>query len=140
VCGLALDGGGEGTPESGVLLSGAADCEVHEVFARRFALCGIWGREISSLCRIRGCSLAGNVRAGINLDGLERGEHGDFIPNLASDCTICGGGKGIDLRRTIVAWPVCPPMSNGIREDASSSHNNTVGNNADGGALPPTIP
>jgi hypothetical protein len=51
---------------------------------------------------VRGCSLAGNGKAGIFLDRHRRGKFGDFIPNLITNCIVYGGGKGIDCFGTTV--------------------------------------
>jgi hypothetical protein len=63
---------------------------------------GIWLRNNAFLCEISGCSLAGNRGANIYIDHLSRGDFGDFIPNLVTNCIIYGGGKGIDIDRAIV--------------------------------------
>ena len=92
----------DGAVGTGVLLDGAGDCRIIDVFCAGFEQHGIWVRNSSFLCEIRGCSLAGNGVANLFLDGLERGSYGDYIPNLVTNCTIYGGGKGIDCNRTIV--------------------------------------
>jgi len=100
-------------PGSGIVLDDCGDCKVRDVLCAGFPDYGIWVRNNSFLCEIRGCSLAGNQKANIFLDHLateitDMGEWvmtraGTFIPNLVTNCIIFGGGKGIETRRTIVA-------------------------------------
>jgi hypothetical protein len=75
---------------------------VRDVAVARFEEYGIWVRNNAFLCQIRGCSVAGNGVANLYFDNLARGPHGDFVPNLATHCTIYGGGQGIDCSRAIV--------------------------------------
>jgi hypothetical protein len=85
-------------------LDSCGDCQVTNVFAGGFAGHGIWLRNDSFLCTIRGCSAAGNSKSNIYLQDLaEKGRSGEFLPNLVADCTVYGGGKGIETKRTIVA-------------------------------------
>jgi hypothetical protein len=93
---------GEGSAKAGIHLSGCGDCKVHDVTAARFAGYGIWIREHSFLCEVRGCTLAGNGKAGIFLENQRRGPWGDFIPNLITNCIVYGGGRGIDCLETTV--------------------------------------
>jgi hypothetical protein len=46
--------------------------------------------------------LAGNQKANLYLENLNWGTYGNFIPNLVSNCTIYGGGKGIECNYVIV--------------------------------------
>jgi hypothetical protein len=87
---------------AGIVVDGCGDTKVRDVFAGSFGGYGIWVRNSSFLCEIRGCSLAGNRKAGIYLDFLREGKYGDYIPNLIANCMIYGGGKGIEARQTIV--------------------------------------
>lgn len=88
---------------AGIILDDCGDCKVHDVFSCGFGKYGIWVKNNSFLCEIRGCSLAGNKKANIFMDHLaNEGRSGDFIPNLISNCIIYGGGKGIECERTIV--------------------------------------
>ncbi|MEQ8673589.1 MAG: right-handed parallel beta-helix repeat-containing protein [Aggregatilineales bacterium] len=87
---------------SGIVLNGCVDCKVHDLFCVGFAEYGIWVRNESILCEIRGCSLAGNGKANLFFDHHRRGIHGDFVPNLVSNCVIYGGGKGIECAETTV--------------------------------------
>jgi len=90
--------------QAGLILDGCGDCQATNVFAGGFAGHGIWLRNHSFLCTIRGCSAAGNGKSNIYLDTLaEKGRSGEYIPNLVADCMIYGGDKGIETRRTIVA-------------------------------------
>lgn len=86
---------------AGVVLDGCGDCKLHGLFCSGFGGYGIWLRNSSFLCEISGCSLAGNGRANLYLDTLRAGQYGNFIPNLVTNCTIYGGGKGIECHRAI---------------------------------------
>ncbi len=88
--------------QAGIVLDASVDSKIRDVLAAGFSGYGIWVRNNSILCSVQGCSLAGNRLANLHFDHLERGDHGDFIPNLASHCMIYGGGKGIDITRSIV--------------------------------------
>jgi hypothetical protein len=87
---------------TGVILDSAGDCKVRDVVAARFENYGIWVRNNTFLSEVRGCTVAGNMKANLYLDQLARGTYGDFVPNLVSNCVTYGGGKGIDCNRTIV--------------------------------------
>ena len=88
---------------AGIVVDDSGECKVRDVFCAGFDLYGIWMRNNAFLCEIRGCSLAGNRGAGILLENLERsGRYGDFVPNLVTNCTVYGGGKGIECVKTIV--------------------------------------
>jgi hypothetical protein len=86
---------------AGIVLDGCGDCKVRGVFCADFAGYGIWLRNSSFLCEIAGCSLAGNGKANLYLDDLRAGPYGNYIPNTVANCTIYGGGKGIECRRAI---------------------------------------
>lgn len=89
---------------AGLILDGCGDCQATNVFAGGFSGHGIWLRNHSFLCTLRGCSAAGNGRSNIYLQDLaERGRSGEYIPNLVADCMVYGGHKGIETKRTIVA-------------------------------------
>lgn len=104
VADLAIVAAKGGDAQAGLILDGCGDCQVTNVFAGGFAGYGIWLRNHSFLCTIRGCSAAGNGKSNIFLDDLaEKGRSGEFLPNLVADCTVYGGGVGIETRRTIVA-------------------------------------
>lgn len=83
--------------------SRGGDCKVRDVFAVGFADYGIWVRNNSFLCEVRGCTLAGNDKANLYLHELARGNYGDFIPTLVTNCIAYGGGKGIEVARLISA-------------------------------------
>jgi hypothetical protein len=90
--------------QAGLILDGCGDCQATNVFAGGFAEHGIWLRNHSFLCTLRGCSAAGNAKSNIFLDTLAvKGRSGEFIPNLVADCMVYGGGVGIETKRTIVA-------------------------------------
>jgi hypothetical protein len=86
---------------AGIVLDSCGDCKLHGLFCVGFSDYGIWMRNSSFLCEISGCSLAGNGRANLYLDTLRAGPYGNFIPNLVTNCTIYGGGKGIECHRAI---------------------------------------
>jgi hypothetical protein len=101
VSNLTLVGDSEGA-EAGIRFSGCGDTKVRDVTAALFAGYGIWVREHSFLCEVRGCTLAGNRKAGIFFENHRRGRWGDFIPNLVTNCILYGGGRGIDCLETTV--------------------------------------
>jgi hypothetical protein len=104
VADLAIVAAKGSSAQAGLILDGCGDCQATNVFAGGFAGHGIWLRNHSFLCTIRGCSAAGNGKSNIFLDTLaEKGRSGEFIPNQVADCMIYGGGVGIETRRTIVA-------------------------------------
>lgn len=92
---------GEQRAIAGIVLDGCGDCKLHGLFCVGFSDYGMWLRNSSFLCEISGCSLAGNGRANLYLDTLRAGQYGNFIPNLVTNCTIYGGGKGIECHRAI---------------------------------------
>jgi hypothetical protein len=101
---LAVVAAADGESEAGVILDGCGDCQVTNVLAGGFTGHGIWLRNHSFLCTLRGCSATGNGKSNIFMDTLaEAGRSGEFLPNLVADCTVYGGGIGIETKRTIVA-------------------------------------
>jgi hypothetical protein len=90
-----------GRASAGIVLDGCGDCKLQGLFCAGFGSYGIWLRNSSFLCEISGCSLAGNGRANLYLDTLRAGQYGNFIPNLVANCTIYGGGKGVECHRAI---------------------------------------
>lgn len=96
---LALEA--EAGATAGIVLDAAYDCAIHDAYCATFGGYGIWMRNNSALCRIRGCSLAANAIANLYLDDLRAGAYGEFVPNQVADCTIAGGGAGIVCRRAL---------------------------------------
>ncbi len=86
---------------AGVVLDGCGDSEARDLFCAGFGQCGVWLRGSSFLCRVRGCSLAGNARANLLLEELRSGPYGSYVPNLVSGCTCYAGGAGIECRRAV---------------------------------------
>jgi parallel beta-helix repeat protein len=82
----------------GILLDRCGDASVHQVFAVGFAEYGIILRRHSFLCRIHGCTTAGNGTAGILLQTLTcGGRGGDYVPNNILGCTSYGErGSGFE--------------------------------------------
>ena len=79
--------------QAGLILDGCGDCQVTNVLAGGFTGHGIWLRNDSFLCTIRGCSAAGNAKSNICLDTLAmHGRAGRYLPNLVTACMIYGGG------------------------------------------------
>jgi hypothetical protein len=100
---LALTAGANEGAVAGVVLDDCGDCQVRDVFAVGFAHYGIWVRNNSFLCEVRGCKLGGNGRANLYLEHLERGGRGgDYAPNLVTNCIAYGGGTGFECDRAIV--------------------------------------
>lgn len=96
---LALEA--EAGATAGIVLDAAYDCAIQDAYCAAFDGYGIWMRNNSALCRIRGCSLAANTIANLYLDDLRAGAYGEFVPNQIADCTIAGGGAGIVCRRAL---------------------------------------
>ena len=101
---LAISGK-RGTGEcSGIVLDDCGDCTVRDVFTQNLGAYGVWMRNNSFLCELRGIKAAGSGEAGIFLDRLAgKGRGGDYVPNLVSNCIIYGGKKGILTKRAVVA-------------------------------------
>jgi hypothetical protein len=103
VADLALVAAAGSMAEAGLIMDGCGDCQATNVFAGGFAGYGIWLRNHSFLCTIRGCSATGNARANIFLDTLATyGRAGRYLPNRLTDCMVYGGGVGIEVRRAVV--------------------------------------
>lgn len=105
VCDLAIHGGGpgrSGRAAIGLDVADSADCRVHGVLAQGFAQHGIRLRDSAILCRVHDCTIADNAAANLKLQHLDKGQFGNWIPNQVSNCTILGGGKGVEIERCIV--------------------------------------
>lgn len=108
--------------KTGIILDYCGNCSVRDLICIGFADYGILMKNHCFLCEIRGCSLAGNGKANVALHNnkcfvAERDQGsgsvststwqftraGFCVPNLVSNCTIFGGGKGIELNETTVA-------------------------------------
>jgi hypothetical protein len=101
---LAIVAEASARAEAGIILDDCGDCLVRDVYCKGFARYGIWLRNNSFLCELRGCKLADNAEANVYLDSLaEGGRGGDFVPNLVTNCIAWRGGNGFECRRTIVA-------------------------------------
>lgn len=110
---MRIVAGPDGIANTGIILDYCGNCSVRDLICMGFAEHGIVMKNHCFLCEIRGCSLAGNTKANISLDNNkciidETGtwqftRAGFCAPNLLSNCTIFGGGKGIELDGTTVA-------------------------------------
>ena len=110
---MRIVAGPDGIANTGIILDYCGNCSVRDLICVGFAEHGIVIKNHCFLCEIRGCSLAGNGKANISLDNNkcivdETGtwqftRAGFCAPNLLSNCTIFGGGKGIELDGTTVA-------------------------------------
>jgi hypothetical protein len=129
VADLAIVAAKGSAAQAGLILDGCGDCQATNVFAGGFAGHGIWLRNHSFLCTIRGCSAAGNAKSNIFLDDLaDKARSGEYIPNLVADCTVYGGGVGIETKRTIVANIVgcCVFQTKGTGFHVHSTSNSVV--------------
>jgi hypothetical protein len=100
---LAVIPAERGCAEAGLVIDDTGDCQVRDVLVQGFARYGIWMRNNTFLSTIKGCVLADNGAANLYLDHLAQGGRGgDFVPNLVSDCTLYGGGTGIECNHVIV--------------------------------------
>jgi len=89
---------------SGIIIEQSGSCVIENVTVTGASECGIWMRDRSFLCEIKSCQLADSKRAGIFLQKFDGdGKAGDFIPNLITNCTIFGGGYGIECDMAILA-------------------------------------
>ncbi len=87
----------------GILFDHCGDSQIKDVFCLGLKEYGIWVRNNSFLCEIRGCKLADIGKSAILLDHFERGGRGgDYVPNLVTNCIVYGGNIGIELKRAIV--------------------------------------
>ena len=99
---LAVTARGNAAASAGVVLDDCYDCKLRDLFAVGFADYGVWLRHNTFLSDVRGCTLAGNRKANLYLEGMKRGRYGNFIPNLVTNCIVYGGGKGIHASGTTV--------------------------------------
>lgn len=89
--------------QTAILLDDCGDSTIENIYCNGFSKYGIWVRNNSFLCEVRGCRLADCGESAIYFDNLAHGGRGgDFVPNLISNCIIYGGKKGIECNRTIV--------------------------------------
>jgi parallel beta-helix repeat protein len=102
ISGLTLTSGGNPDAKTGLILDYCGDVRVKNLFSLGFSEYGLWMKNHSFLCEISSCTFAGNKVANVFFDNLNWGTVGNFIPNLLSECTIYGGGKGIDCHYVIV--------------------------------------
>lgn len=102
ITGLTLSAGNNPDARTGIVIDNCGDVKIQGIYAVGFSDYGLWMRNSSFLCEISNCSFAGNRKANIYLSKLRYGRIGNFIPNLISDCTIYGGGKGIECNEVIV--------------------------------------
>ena len=99
---LCLTAGDNEAAKIGIVLDNCGNARVSNIFAVAFSEYGLAIQNKSFLSEIVSCVFAGNKKANIYGKDLNWGDHGDFIPNLISNCTIYGGGKGIELDFVIV--------------------------------------
>jgi len=96
-------------PSSGVVFDSVGTSLVRDVLCVDLSEYGIWIRNTSFLCEVRGCKVGGAGKSGIFLDHLARGGRdrkvlrGNLFPNLVTNCVVYGGGVGIETNRAIVA-------------------------------------
>ncbi len=99
---LRLSAGDNENARTGLIIDNSGDVKVFNIYSVGFADYGLWMRNQSFLCEISSSSFAGNMKANVFLDSLNWGTVGNFIPNLLANCTIYGGGKGIECNYVIV--------------------------------------
>lgn len=89
--------------KTGLLIDDCGDSQFRNIFIQGFSQYGIWLRNGSFLCEISGCQLADNDSANIYCENLAvNGRGGNFLPNTISNCTIYGGGNGIECKKALV--------------------------------------
>jgi hypothetical protein len=99
---LCLTSGDNPAARNGLIIDNCSDVKIRNLFAIRFEDYGLWMRNHTFLSEVSSCTFAGNKKANIFGDNLNWGKVGNFIPNLISNCTIYGGGKGIEFNYVIV--------------------------------------
>jgi hypothetical protein len=101
---LCVDGTGAQSERTtaGVVLDDAGNCEIRGVYVKGFGLYGIWMRNSCFLCKIVGCSVAGNGESNVFVDTMAQGRGGHYVPNLIAHNMIFGGGCGIETCHAIV--------------------------------------
>ncbi len=99
---MTVSAGQNPDAKTGIIIDNSGEVKVQRVFSVGFSAYGLWMRNNSFLCEISSCSFAGNEKSNLYLENLNWGKYGNFIPNLISDCTIYGGGKGIECNYVIV--------------------------------------
>jgi hypothetical protein len=99
---LCLSSGDNEKAKTGLIIDRSGDVKVINIFSVGFSEYGLWLRNQSFLCEVSSCTFAGNMKSNVYLDSLNWGIYGNFIPNLLADCTIYGGGKGIECNYVIV--------------------------------------
>lgn len=99
---LCLSAGDNQKALVGMIIDASGEMKVRNVSAIGFADFGIWVRNHAFLCEISSCVLAGNGKVNLYLENMHAGTFGNFIPNLIANCTIFGGGKGIECNHVIV--------------------------------------
>jgi hypothetical protein len=88
--------------KAGLVIDDCGDCQFRNIFCQGFSQYGIWMRNGSFLCEISGCQLADNDSANIYCENLTISRGGKFLPNLINNCTIYGGGHGIECEKSLV--------------------------------------
>jgi hypothetical protein len=117
---LALTAGHNPDARVGIVVDNCGDCTVRDVFCVGFAEYGIWVRNNAFLNEIRGCSLAGNGKANLELPADLPLYNGIELQN-AQGYNVTGN--------TVFNWGVAPRIGVGIREDDKSLRNTITGNN-----------
>ena len=89
---------------AGIHMKHCGDCEINDLYCEGFPGYGIYVNDRSFLNTIDNCSLASNKKAAVKMEKLSGGGRGgDYVPNLITDCTIYGGGRGIEFVNVLVA-------------------------------------
>lgn len=116
------------TQSAGIVLDNCGDCQVMDVYCQDFGEYGIWLRNQSCLCELRGCKLANNAKSNIYVDSIFRGSQvGAFPPNLVTNCIAYGGGCGFECHRALlVNFVACQAFQTANAGFYIHNHSNSV--------------
>lgn len=115
--------------KNGIILDHCGDSVIRDVYAVGMAEHGIWIRNNSFLCEVRGCKFADIAGSAVLMEKLAKGGRaGEYIPNLITNCIAYGGGKGFECKRSIVLNIVACQVyqSKGVAFYVGSSSNSVL--------------
>lgn len=89
--------------KNGIILDHCGDSVIENIYCVGLAEHGVWVRNNSFLCEVRGCKFADITGSAVLMEKLAKGGRaGEYIPNLITNCIAYGGGKGFECKRSIV--------------------------------------
>lgn len=99
---MLLTGKGAKHARQAIVLDGAGDCKVRQMWITSFAEYGVYLKNSCYLCQVSDSTICGNGVSNVYLHKCVEGEYGDYVPNTLSHLTIYGGGKGVELNNAVV--------------------------------------